>query len=160
MVELRSGFGRHIYIYDDPVVRAEKAGSYLREQYVFEIFFHTATTLSKFAMFVLLSLEHSVPADHPMTTISLAFYYRIFPILRFRRICIWVAYISLVYMVVIDFTVIFQWYVGSVSLLSGLKLREAVTQFTTLGTVSVKTFKATASTSMGSSSVAAPSMLF
>ena len=62
-------------------------------------------------MFVLLSLSHDTPADRSMTTTRLAFYYRIFPILRFRRICIWVAHFSWVYMVSIDLTIIFQWQV-------------------------------------------------
>ena len=93
----------------------------------------------------------------PMTTIRLAFYYRIFPILRFRRICVWLAHVSLVYMVVIDFTVIFQWYAYLYISPPALTLNDSVTQSTTPGTVSAQTSKATASTSTDSSSPAAPS---
>ena len=117
-VEIRNGYGRHIYIYDDPAVRAEKSSSWLKGLYTFEFFFHTATTLSKFAMSVILSLSHNIPADRSMTSIRLAFYYRIFPILRFRRICIWVAHFSWLYMVSVDLTIVFQWQVDSAPRLS------------------------------------------
>ena len=104
------------------------------------------------------NLSHNPPSDRSMTTIRLAFYYRIFPILRFRRICIWVAHFSWVYMVSIDLTIIFQWHVDSASLLSRLQLMSIVIPFITPGIASVLTCKVTASTSIDSSSVAAPSI--
>ena len=41
---------------------------------------------------------------------SLAFYYRIFAIARFRSILIWIGILCVVYMVSIDLTILFQWY--------------------------------------------------
>ncbi|KAF6223058.1 hypothetical protein HO133_001110 [Letharia lupina] len=87
LIEIPNGFGRHIYVFG-PVLSIEKGKLFLKGLFVFEIFFHTATTLSKFAI--------------------LAFYYRIFPILQFRRLLLWVAVLSVVYMVSIDLTIIFQ----------------------------------------------------
>lgn len=46
------GYGRHIYIYG-PVEQVEKVTSFLKRLYVFELIFHTATGLAKFAMYVL-----------------------------------------------------------------------------------------------------------
>ena len=48
-VEIPNGFGRHIYIWG-PVESIAKGRLWLKGLFVFEIFFHTATTLSKFAM--------------------------------------------------------------------------------------------------------------
>ena len=104
------------------------------------------------------NLSHNTPSDRSMTTIRLAFYYRIFLILRFRRVCIWVAHFSWVYMVSIDLTILFQWHVDSASLLSRLQLMSTVTLFITPGIASVLTCKVTASTSIDSLSVAAPSI--
>ena len=56
LTEIPDGFGRHIYIFA-PDERVEKIRSWLKDLFVFEIFFHIATTLSKLAMYVL----HSIP---------------------------------------------------------------------------------------------------
>ena len=93
-----------------------------------------------------------------MTTISLAFYYRIFPILFFRRLLVWVAVVSLLYMVAIDLTIIFQWYTNPALPLPNLKLRYVVIPFTSLGTVSIRMLEGIATTLMASSLVAAQSM--
>ncbi|KAI4187695.1 MAG: hypothetical protein L6R41_002641 [Letrouitia leprolyta] len=88
-VALKYGFGRHIYIYgtaDGPT----NARQFLKILYVFELAFHTTTTLAKYSI--------------------LAFYYRIFPVPAFRRICIWMAVVCTLYMIAIDLTIIFQWY--------------------------------------------------
>lgn len=47
--DIENGFGRHIYIFR-PVDRLEKARLWLRCLFIFELFFHTATTLAKFAV--------------------------------------------------------------------------------------------------------------
>lgn len=94
-------------------------------------------------------------ADRSTATKRLAFYYRIFPILPFRRVLSGVAVVSLLYMIAIVLTVIFQWYLDSASLLSVLKLRHAVVPSTTRGIVSMKTSKVTASKLMISLLVAA-----
>ncbi|KAG6986724.1 hypothetical protein G7Y79_00073g098230 [Physcia stellaris] len=61
---------------------------WLKGLFIFELFFHTATTLSKFSI--------------------LAFYHRIFAVPRFRRTLVWVAIVCVVYMVGIDLTILFQ----------------------------------------------------
>ena len=48
--EIRNGYGRHIYLYDDLAERAKKQQLWLKGLFVFELLFHTATSLSKFAM--------------------------------------------------------------------------------------------------------------
>lgn len=58
-----------------------------------------------------------------MATIRLAFYYRIFPILLFRRLLVWVAVFSLFYMISVDLAILVQWYIVPVYRLSTLKLR-------------------------------------
>lgn len=48
---------------------------------------------------------------NPVSTLtSLAFYYRIFDLRFFRRLLLWVGLLCTVYMVAIDLTIIFQWY--------------------------------------------------
>ncbi|MDI1491216.1 MAG: hypothetical protein OHK93_002423 [Ramalina farinacea] len=86
--ELPNGYGRHIYIWQPATELARKERSWLRTFFVFELFFHTATTLSKFSI--------------------LAFYYRIFSLMRFRTILIWVAVVCIVYMIGIDITIVLQ----------------------------------------------------
>ena len=71
-------------------------------------------------------------------TIRLAFYYRIFPIRLFRHLVLGFAVASLLYMVAIDLTIIFQWYIDPASLSPLLKLRYAVILFTTPGIESTR----------------------
>lgn len=75
----------------------------------------------------------------------------------FRRVLILVAIISLVYMVAVDLTVVFQWYMESSSLLPLLKLRNAAVPPTMPGIEPMKVYKVTASTLMTFSLAAAQS---
>ncbi|KAL8958011.1 MAG: hypothetical protein Q9183_005920, partial [Haloplaca sp. 2 TL-2023] len=47
-IALRYGYGRHIYIWGE-VEGPQKARRWLRILYVFELFFHTSTTLAKYS---------------------------------------------------------------------------------------------------------------
>ena len=110
VAEIPNGFGRHIYIFG-PVEGLEKTKSWMKGLFVFELVFHTATTLSKFAMYVLLAPSHlSRQDDQALTNTRLAFYYRILPIRAFRRTCVWVAVVSILYLISVNFTIVFQWY--------------------------------------------------
>ena len=158
IAEIPYGFGRHIYIFA-PADRVENTRVWLRDLFLFELFFHIATAFSKIAVYVLRPFSFLKPyANLALATIRLMFYYRIFPILHFRRMFVCVGIVSLLYMVSIEFTVIFQWYASSAPLLSLQKLTQAVIPSTTPGTVSTQTSMVTASTLMLSSLVAAPSM--
>ncbi len=86
-VSLKYGFGRHIYIFGDE--GPARSRDWLRILWIFELAFHTTTTLAKYSI--------------------LAFYYRIFPVPAFRRLLIWVAGLCTLYMIAIDLTIIFQW---------------------------------------------------
>lgn len=55
IAELPEGFGRHIYIFA-PADRIVKTRLWLKSLFVFEIFFHIATSLSKIAMYVFRSM--------------------------------------------------------------------------------------------------------
>lgn len=156
ITEIPEGFGRHIYIFA-PADRVGKTRVWLRDLFVFELFFHIATTLSKIAVYVLYSSSFpKLYANLPLAATRLTFYYRIFPILHFRRMFICVGIVSLLYMVSIEFTVIFQWYADAAPLLSLQRLIPAVIPFTTPGIGSTQIFMVTASTLMLSSLVAAP----
>ncbi|KAL8755696.1 MAG: hypothetical protein Q9184_004724 [Pyrenodesmia sp. 2 TL-2023] len=85
-VSLKYGFGRHIYIFGDEA--PTRSRDWLRILWIFELAFHTTTTLAKYSI--------------------LAFYYRIFPVPAFRRLLIWVAGLCTLYMIAIDLTIIFQ----------------------------------------------------
>ncbi|KAL8821238.1 MAG: hypothetical protein Q9191_007351 [Dirinaria sp. TL-2023a] len=49
LIELPNGYGRHIYIWE-PEDRIAKGRRWLKGQFVFELFFHTSTSLAKFAV--------------------------------------------------------------------------------------------------------------
>ena len=49
LAEVRNGFGRHIYVFG-PVDAIERGKIVLKGLFVFEIFFHTATTFSKLSV--------------------------------------------------------------------------------------------------------------
>ena len=51
-VELKHGYGRHIYIWG-PIEGPLKVRQWRKILYVFELFFHTSTTLAKYSMLVL-----------------------------------------------------------------------------------------------------------
>ncbi|KAL8977121.1 MAG: hypothetical protein Q9205_007013, partial [Flavoplaca limonia] len=87
ILELKNGYGRHIYIWGE-VEGPLKMRQWRKILYVFELFFHTSTTLAKYSI--------------------LAFYWRIFPVASFRRIIVWTTILCTVYMIAIDLTVIFQ----------------------------------------------------
>ncbi|KAL8847939.1 MAG: hypothetical protein Q9221_007004 [Calogaya cf. arnoldii] len=87
LIQLERGYGRHIYIWG-PVEGPLKMRQWRKVFYVFELFFHTSTTLAKYSI--------------------LAFYWRIFAIKSFRQILIWTTVLCTVYMVAIDLTIIFQ----------------------------------------------------
>ena len=60
IVEIPDGFGRHIDIFP-PGDRIGKTRSWLKCLFVFEVFFHIATTLSKVAMYVFHSMSSLKP---------------------------------------------------------------------------------------------------
>ncbi|KAL9055066.1 MAG: hypothetical protein Q9206_003284 [Seirophora lacunosa] len=108
---LRYGFGRHIYIFG-AVEGAQKARSWLKILWTFELIFHTITTLAKYSVSVVPQrwqhFEDRAMTDTLIVTNSLAFYYRIFPVPAFRRTVIWVAIVCTLYTVAIDLTIVFQ----------------------------------------------------
>ena len=52
IAEIRNGYGRHIYVWPTNIM-LEKVRRWLRVFVVFELMFHTATTLSKYSMSVI-----------------------------------------------------------------------------------------------------------
>lgn len=157
-IELHNGFGRHIFIYS-PDEQIIKASAWLRGLWVFELVFHTATTISKFAMLVSLSQNRANISKHftNVNNHSLAFYYRIFAVPGFRRLLICVAGLCVVYMIAIDLSIIFQWSYDSASR-TWLMLTYPVNQSIMPGTKSIQKSRDTASSKMTSSSAAARSM--
>ncbi|KAM0798429.1 hypothetical protein BDR22DRAFT_385247 [Usnea florida] len=85
LIALHYGFGRHISSFSRPVGN-ERA--FLRHLFIFEIFFNMAVLISKLSV--------------------LAFYYRIFPIFRFRRLVLWVALLSVVFILASLLVITFQ----------------------------------------------------
>ncbi|KAL8718843.1 MAG: hypothetical protein Q9225_004069 [Loekoesia sp. 1 TL-2023] len=86
-VEIHHGFGRHIYIYGQEGASV-KTRLWLRTLYVFEPMYHTSTTFAKYSI--------------------LAFYYRIFSILQFRRMLYINAGLVTCYVVSVDLVCLFQ----------------------------------------------------
>ncbi|KAI4169093.1 MAG: hypothetical protein LQ343_005956 [Gyalolechia ehrenbergii] len=86
-IQVHNGFGRHIYIYgeQDAIARTRQ---WLRTLYVFEPMYHTSTTFAKYSI--------------------LAFYYRIFAILQFRRVLYLIAAVVTCYIIPVNLLCIFQ----------------------------------------------------
>ncbi|KAL8994842.1 MAG: hypothetical protein Q9188_006953 [Gyalolechia gomerana] len=86
-IQVHNGFGRHIYIYEeqDAIARTRR---WLRTLYVFEPMYHTSTTFAKYSI--------------------LAFYYRIFAILQFRRVLYLIAAVVTCYLIPVNLLCIFQ----------------------------------------------------
>lgn len=87
LLQLSNGYARHISSFNSAVA-AQKTKAFLRVLLVFEVFLHTATTIAKLSV--------------------LAFYYRIFPILRFRRLVVWIGGASVAFAVSVVFSAIFR----------------------------------------------------
>ena len=51
-------------------------------------------------------------ADKEMACVRLAFYYRIFPILQFRRLLVWIGVFTLIYLLTVNLAIVFQWCVA------------------------------------------------
>lgn len=79
---------------------------------MFELFFPTATFIAKLSVYVSLSTLHRKDISDQFTATRLAFYYRIFPIIRFRRLLLWVALCSVVFILIVVIVTAFQWFVS------------------------------------------------
>ncbi len=89
------------------------------------------------------------PFCHPeadaTATFRLAFYYRIFPVLRFRRVVVWFGVVILVYLIAVPIALVFQWYVETTFVLFSPLPNSLAIPFIMLGSFPIQTVTVTVS---------------